>query len=164
MKCCEHAPWGCIHCTYFPSYLMNRSTKLECFITLGWKGLSEKNNLTYCASSQVTDKMKCCEYAPRGCIHCTNFSLYLMTRPNKLDSSIRLSWKGLSETNTLTYCASSWVTNKMKCCEYAPWGQIHNTSSYLANRVNKLSVKLTGKACQSQMHWLIEPICKLKLK
>jgi hypothetical protein len=53
-------------------------------------------------------------------IHNIPFSSQLMNQPNKLVCSITLSWKGLPVTNTLTYWASSLVTNKMKCCEYAP--------------------------------------------
>jgi hypothetical protein len=30
--------WDCIHNTSFPSKLMNGPDKLECYITLGWKG------------------------------------------------------------------------------------------------------------------------------
>jgi hypothetical protein len=45
---------------------MNLPNKLDCCITLSWKGLPVTNKLTYFAYSNVTMKMKCCEYGPRG--------------------------------------------------------------------------------------------------
>ncbi len=37
---------------------MNGPNKLECYITPGWKGLLETNNLGYWAHSQVTKKQR----------------------------------------------------------------------------------------------------------
>ncbi len=37
---------------------------------------------------------------------------------NELECYIRLGWKGLPRTNNLAYWALSYVTKKMKCCEY----------------------------------------------
>jgi hypothetical protein len=44
---------------------MNRAFKVECYITLGWKGLSGANTLAYWAHPKVTKKMECCEYSTR---------------------------------------------------------------------------------------------------
>jgi hypothetical protein len=38
--------------------------KLECYKTLGRKGLPGTNTLAYWSDSLVTKKMKCCEYTP----------------------------------------------------------------------------------------------------
>jgi hypothetical protein len=38
--------------------------KLQCYITVGWKGLSGTNALAYWAYLYVMKKMKCCEYCP----------------------------------------------------------------------------------------------------
>ncbi len=43
---------------------MNQPNKLDCSITLSWKGLPVINTLTYWASSWVTKEMKCFEYGP----------------------------------------------------------------------------------------------------
>ncbi len=53
-----------IHNNVFSSYLKNGSSKLVCYITLGWKGLLEKNTLTYWAQMYFMRKMKCREYSP----------------------------------------------------------------------------------------------------
>jgi hypothetical protein len=42
----------------------NWPNKLECCITLGWKGLPGTNTLAYCALLQVTNKIKFREYGP----------------------------------------------------------------------------------------------------
>jgi hypothetical protein len=43
---------------------MNQPNKLECYITLGWKGLQVKNTLAYWVYLEVTKKIKGCEYDP----------------------------------------------------------------------------------------------------
>ncbi len=43
---------------------MNQPNKLDCYITVGCKCLPVTNSLTYWACSQVTNKMKFCEYVP----------------------------------------------------------------------------------------------------
>jgi hypothetical protein len=40
--------------------------KLDCFITLSWKGLTVTNTLTYWDSSSAMKEIKYCEYAPRS--------------------------------------------------------------------------------------------------
>ncbi len=40
--------------------------KLECYITLGWKGFPVTNTIAYWDYSQARKKMKCCEYNPNG--------------------------------------------------------------------------------------------------
>ncbi len=66
--------------------------KLECCITLGCKGLLEKDTLAYWTHSRVTKKMKC-EHDPRSLpkshiwshIQNTSFSFFLKNGPNKLE-------------------------------------------------------------------------------
>jgi hypothetical protein len=43
---------------------MNRSDKLECYITLYRKNLQMENTLAYLTNSYVTKKIKCFEYGP----------------------------------------------------------------------------------------------------
>ncbi len=50
-----------IHNTSIYVYLMNGPSKLESYITLGWKGMSKTNTLAYWAHSKVTKKMKSSE-------------------------------------------------------------------------------------------------------
>ncbi len=56
--------WGFIHNTPFSSYLMNWHNKLEYYITVGWVCWSRTNTLAHWTYSEVTQKMKCCVYAP----------------------------------------------------------------------------------------------------
>jgi hypothetical protein len=56
--------WDSIHNNVFSSYLTNGSSKLVCYIKLGWKGLLEKNTPTYFAQMYFIRKMKCREYSP----------------------------------------------------------------------------------------------------
>jgi hypothetical protein len=42
--------------------LKNDPNKLECFITLGWRGFPLTNTLGYWTNLWVKKKMKCCEY------------------------------------------------------------------------------------------------------
>jgi hypothetical protein len=39
--------WGCIRITSLYVSPMNRLSKLECYVKLGWKGLVGTNTLTY---------------------------------------------------------------------------------------------------------------------
>ncbi len=71
MKCCEYGPrnqgtWGRIHSTSFSLKFKNEPNKLECYITLGLKGLPLTNTLAYWQHSEVTKKMKCFEYGHRN--------------------------------------------------------------------------------------------------
>jgi hypothetical protein len=40
MECCEYSTRSCIQNTSFSLLLMNGPSKLECYITLVWKGFS----------------------------------------------------------------------------------------------------------------------------
>jgi hypothetical protein len=44
IKFSEYILRGHFHNTLFSSYLTNKSIKLECYITSGWKGLSRKKH------------------------------------------------------------------------------------------------------------------------
>ncbi len=85
MKCCEYGTRDCIRKTLFSSQLKNEPNELEFYITLRQKGLSVKNPLDYNVHSQVAEKMKCCDYSTRDCIHKTLFSAQLNNEPNKLE-------------------------------------------------------------------------------
>jgi hypothetical protein len=50
-KCLKIDTWYCIHNTPFSLELMNQPNKLDCIITLSWKGLQLPNTLIYWASS-----------------------------------------------------------------------------------------------------------------
>jgi hypothetical protein len=50
-----------INKTSFSSEFKNESNKLECYITLGWKGLTVTNTLAFKVHSSVTKNMKCFE-------------------------------------------------------------------------------------------------------
>ncbi len=72
--------------------------------------------------------MKCFEYGPWDPIQNTLFSLKLANGFDEPKCQITLGWKGLSVTNAVAYWVHSYVTKKMKCCEYGPWDPIQNTS------------------------------------
>jgi hypothetical protein len=91
------------------------------------KDLAVKNNLAYCVHSQVTKKLRCCEYGCRGHIHNTTFSLKLSNGPKKPEHCILLGWKGLALKNNLAYWVHLQVTKKLRCCKYGHSGHIHNT-------------------------------------
>jgi hypothetical protein len=57
-----------------------------------------------------------------------SLSSYLTNGPNKLEYYIPLGWKGFQRTNTLAYCAHSYVSEEMRCCEYDPKSVNVNTS------------------------------------
>ncbi len=86
---------------------MNGHNKRDCYISLGWKGFPLTNTLANWEHSQVTKKMKCCEYGPWYHIHNTSFSLSLMNGPKRLECYITLGWKGLQGRNTRSYWAYS---------------------------------------------------------
>ncbi len=161
MKCCEYEPRNCIQNTSFSSEITNGTNKLECYIKLGWKGLAVANTLTYQACLM---NMKCCEYKPSNCIHNTSFSSVLTNGPNKLKCYIKLGWKGLPVTNTLTYQA---CLMNMKCCEYEPSNCIHSTSfsSEFTNGTNKLEcyIKLGWKSFPVT-NTLIYQACSMNMK
>jgi hypothetical protein len=52
-------------------------SKIEYYITLGWKCLPGTNTLAYWAPLQVAKKLKFCEYDPLGPIHNASFFLKL---------------------------------------------------------------------------------------
>jgi len=64
MKCCEYSPRSCIHNILFSLLMMYQSNKLECYITLGWKGLPVANALRYLASLSVTREKSFIRLAP----------------------------------------------------------------------------------------------------
>ncbi len=78
------------------------------------------------------EKIKCCEYGPRVCIHNISLSLLIIDGPISL-RYISLGWIVLPGTNTLSLL-DPFVSCK-KCCEYSP-GAI---SLLLMNGPNKLT-------------------------
>jgi hypothetical protein len=54
--------------------LMNGPNKLECYITLGWKGLHRTNTLAYSTYLPVTKETKTSEYGSFGRIQKFSFS------------------------------------------------------------------------------------------
>jgi hypothetical protein len=69
-----------------------------------------------------------------------------MNGPNKLECYITILEK--LAKNRLAYLAHTYITKKIKCCEYSPCDYIHNTSfsSQLMNGPNKLE-------CYITQHW-----------
>jgi hypothetical protein len=65
------------HHTSFYRLHKNGPNKLECYITLGWKGLPRKNTLADFTHSQVMKKMKCFEYGPRS--HSSQYFIFFIT-------------------------------------------------------------------------------------
>ncbi len=126
--CCEYSPCGLIHSNLFSSKHTIGPNKLECYITLDWKGLPETNTNTYWAHLEVIRTIVCCEYSPCGLIRNTSFSSKRTNGPDMLECYITQGWKGLPETNTQTYWAHLKVMKTMVCCEYSPCGLVHNTS------------------------------------
>ncbi len=64
---CQHVqttqgPGSVFTTLYFFSWLTNGRVKLECYITLGWKGLPETNTLAFWNRWLFTKMIKCCEY------------------------------------------------------------------------------------------------------
>ncbi len=83
---------------------MNHSNKLEC--SQDWKGLPKRIG----PISKLRRK--------RSVVN----NVYFLHKPDELKCYITLGWKSLPMTNALAYRAYSCVTNKIKCCEYGPWG------------------------------------------
>ncbi len=59
-----------------------------------------------------------------GHIHNTSFSSQLKIVPNKLDCYIKQGQKGFRGTETLTYCANSKATRKIRCCKCGSWANV----------------------------------------
>jgi hypothetical protein len=57
---------GCIHIASFSLQLSNGPNKLECYITLGWKGLKWTNALPNWAHSYVKTKLNVVNTVPGG--------------------------------------------------------------------------------------------------
>ncbi len=101
MKCSalgEH-----IHNTSFSLFLINSPVKLEYYITRGWKGL--RDSLLRPFLSYI-EKMNC-KFGLRYLIHNTSFSLLLINSLDKPEYYITRGWKGLTETNAVTYWGHS---------------------------------------------------------
>ncbi len=62
MKCCEYSSRDHIHNSSFSFKHTNGSNKLEWNISLGRKDLPVTSKLAYLSHSQITKKMKSCEY------------------------------------------------------------------------------------------------------
>jgi hypothetical protein len=100
---------------------MNGPNELECYITLDCKCFAGENTLAYRTHFLAMEKMKCCEYCPRGLIQNTSYSLELMNGPNELERYITLNCKCFAGENTLAYRTHLLAMEKMKCCEYSTW-------------------------------------------
>ncbi len=53
MKYCDYSPSSQIYNASFSLQFKNGSNKLECYVTLSWKGLLVTNTLTYWANGTV---------------------------------------------------------------------------------------------------------------
>ncbi len=62
----------------------------------------------------------------RGCIHNTSFSSQLTNGHIKLECLSPPTLSNLESCNSLAYWAYSWVTKKMKCCEYGHCVTFHH--------------------------------------
>jgi len=82
MQCCEYDPWDPIHNPSFSSKLKNGLSKLECFITLDWEGMSVTNTFSLLGPFL---SYNCCEYDPWDPIHNPSFSSKLMNGLSKLE-------------------------------------------------------------------------------
>jgi ABC-type lipoprotein release transport system permease subunit len=74
---------------------MNGPNKLECYITLGWKGLLGTNALAYWARLNVKNYLK-------G-FHNMSFSSLFTNGPKKAEFYIAFSWKGFPGITILAY-------------------------------------------------------------
>ncbi len=61
-----------------------------------------------------------------GCIHNTSFTSQLTNWHIKLECLSPPTLSNLESCNSLAYWAYSWVTKKMKCCEYGPCVTFHH--------------------------------------
>ncbi len=97
----------------------------------------------------------------------------LQNGPNKPDNYSTLHWKGLPLTNTQGYWAHSWVTKKMKCCEYnflsrltrvpkpCTWLNLIESSKCVSQRAgysfkpiySRSSLKLSTWKLQCNIYW-----------
>jgi hypothetical protein len=57
LKSCEYGTRDCIHRSSFSSQLKSEPYKLECRITLGWKGLPVTNTLAYWTHQKLRRKL-----------------------------------------------------------------------------------------------------------
>ncbi len=126
MKCCEYSPSNFI---FF--IIKNELNKPNCYIQQGHKGLPGTTTPAYWAHSEVTKKMKGCEYSLKDCIHKT----LLFIQHNELECYIMLGWKCFQCTNALAFLSHSEVTKKKKYCEYDPSNFIY---FIIKNECNKL--------------------------
>ncbi len=62
VKCCEYETQICIHNTSFLLLFMNRPIKLECLLLAGLSSLVLCNTSANWVNSQVTKKVRYCEY------------------------------------------------------------------------------------------------------
>ncbi len=68
----------------------------------------------------------------------------------------------LSKWHALAYCAHSWVTKKMKFCEYCPRVHIHNTSFLQNLWLSPISLSLCSVASLSRLSkWHTLAYCAL---
>jgi len=102
-----------IFTTSFSSLLLNGSNKLDHYITLDWtwKGLPRTNTLAYRAHSQVTKKMKCCEYGP----WCSRLSLLLGASVFLLGGYSKTSLKDNGTVHIRYLCRKTAVLSCHRC-------------------------------------------------
>jgi hypothetical protein len=81
---------------------MSEPNRMECYITLNWKGLPGTNTLAYLVYIKLS-KMRCCEHSSLK-PYSQHFILYVTyDKPNKHECYNTLGLKGLPGTNTLAY-------------------------------------------------------------
>jgi len=118
--------------TSFSSQLTNGSNKLECYITLGCKGLTGANTLVYLAQSYVTNKLECCEGGPRSlslsfnALLCLSFSSIFFNL-----SVVRKKVRTGLHNNVL---------RKSYDCKYGRWGCVSHLTLTL-NIISTLKIK-----------------------
>ncbi len=125
MKCWEFYPRVCIHNTYFLLNVLMAPISSSVFSGASLSRLSKWHALAYCALSWVRKNMKSFEYCPREHIHNTYFLQNVQMAPISSSIFSGASLSRLSKWHALAYWALSWVTNKMKFCEYCPRVHIH---------------------------------------
>jgi hypothetical protein len=114
-----------IHNALFSSSLMVGPNKLECYITLGWKGL-KWTNTTLLGPFVSYEEKEVMRIQYLSLIHNALFSSSLMVGPNKPECYITLGWKGLKWTNTsLLGPFVSYEENEVMRIQYLSC--IHNT-------------------------------------
>ncbi len=90
------------HFIFFVTY--EWTNKLQCYITLGWKGFPGTKTL---GPFVIYKEIQCCKYGSWGCIHNTSFSSELTDRPSNLEYYITLGWKGFPGTKIQAYWVHS---------------------------------------------------------